>query len=442
MKKNNLHLLGILLTGLFFIPVCLVGSQLPSGNNDRVFARWEWRDATLQSVISHIAAVSGVDIVINSRDSRIASENVTLSLRNRTWQEVLEIICHTKGLSYRVIDNYIFIADESDLTNKLIREAQTARNLEALEDLVQFTVKLKNTTAEQMMQPIQGILSPRGRIVPVRHTNSIIVHELARNVESVKSFIDEMDQEMLQISISAKIVQISAGAQQGMGVQWSFFDNRNSISHTPGGVGGALNATFGVLDQQAFTMTMDFLSQDNNSEVIAEPQITTLENRQARIFMGSQIPILRQDQAGNTVEDMVDASTELIVTATVTGQGDIMLDLRPTKRSYDITDRGVILHEQGAQTNVVVKDGETIVIAGLTSDDLQESRTGIPFLQNIPILGHLFKRQAKSTERRDLVIFVTPHIIKRTKLDLVAEGEAEVATTVTIDIQPEPRSDW
>ena len=437
MKKNTLRNFAIFLIGLsLLVPICIVANQLPAGNTNRVYARWEWRDATLQSVATHISAVSGVDIIV---DPAIAQERVNITLNNRTWQDALRIISNTKNLTYRVFDDgsYIYIAEEREMNDRLLRQMQSERNLETLEPLEQFTVRLRNTTTEDMLDPIRGILTPRGRVVPVRHTNSLVIHELSRNIEPIMAFIAEMDQEMMQISISTKIVLVSAATRQGMGVRWSFFDGHNSVSNRPNtDFVGALNATFGVLDARGFAMAMDYLFANTNSEVVAEPQIVTLENREARIFMGQQIPVTRRDEANNTVTEMLDARTELIVTPTVTGQGHIRMHLQPTKTSISDSPygEGFAINEQGAQTNVVVKDGETIVIAGLTSDDTGEERSGIPFLQNIPILGRLFRSQANRNERRDLVIFVTPHIIKRTGLELQREEAAFMPESRNISI--------
>ncbi len=130
--------------------------------------------------------------------------------------------------------------------------------------------------------------------------------------------------------------------------------------------------------------------------------------------MGSKIPVTYQDEAKNTLVKMIDAGTELLVTPHVTSEGRIMLDLKPTKKSYAFTDKGSpIISEQSAQTNVVVNDGETVVIAGLTSDSKRETEGGIPVLKDIPLIWHLFKKSSRSKDKKDLVIFVTPHIIKR-----------------------------
>ncbi|MDR0303424.1 MAG: hypothetical protein LBH98_01455 [Chitinispirillales bacterium] len=442
MKKNNLHPFGLLLFwGFLLIPLYSFGSQLPVGKNNKTYAKWEWQDATLQSVVSHISAVSGVDFVA---DTKIASEKINILLRDKTWQDVIKIICQTKGFTFRYIDNsYVYIALESDLNEKDIRKLLSARNLEQYEELEKFTIKLKNTTTDDMLSPLRDILSPRGKAVEVKHTNSIIIHELAKNINLIKEFVDDMDREMLQISISAKIVEVSSGDQNGIGIQWSFFDGKGKeLTHLPSATKGQgiidqafQKATYGVLDPKGFSIAMEYLFTETNSEIIAEPQITTLENKEARIFMGSQIPLTFLDYAGNTTYRMVDAGTELIVTPTVTGQGHIKMALNPSKKSYEMSEQGPVIHEQGAKTNVVVKDGETIVIAGLTSDDKQENSTGVPFLKDIPILGYFFKKHSKINDKRDLVIFVTPHIIKTTKLELLNEEKLKT------EISPEPREE-
>jgi len=442
MKKNNLHpLKGIILAGLLLFPVLLIANQLPAGKTDKPFAKWEWRNATLQSVASQISMASGVDIVV---DSAIALSRINLSLNNRTWQDVISVICNTKQLKYQVLsDNMIYIANEKDISDRLLRQANSARSLENVEELQTFVVKLKNTTATEMISTLRGVLSSRGKVDAVQHTNSLVINDLAKNVENVKNFIEEMDIEVLQISISAKIVEISSGTQNGLGIQWSFFDNKgNNVTHLgPKGQGIVDNAleraTYGVLDPNGFAIALEYLFTNTNSELVAEPQVTTLENKPAQIFMGSKIPISYLDIAGNAKLEQIDARTELIVVPTVTGQGKIMMDLRPVKRSYEQSYQGPIVHEQGAQTNVVVQDGETIVIGGLTSDEVKETEGGIPFLKDIPILGYLFKKRTASTDKRDLIIFVTPHIIKTTKLELFIEEQAKDTANIEISVVPQ-----
>ena len=431
MKKRNLNLSSVLIAILLLVAVCTSANQLPMGkNNNKPYAKWEWNDATLQSVMTHISLIGGIDIVV---DSKFASEKVRLSLRDRTWQDVVKIVCQIKGLTYKVIDNsYIYIVSEDDLNQRLFNEAQSARNLENLEELERFTVKLKNTTAKEMEAPIRAILSQRGRVNIVEHNNSLVISELSKHVDTVKEFIEDMDREMLQISISAKIVEITSGFQNNVGIQWSFLgeagkeirflpSTEDNPTIIPNPVASA--ATYGILDNSQFNIALQYLLTNSNSEIVAEPQITTLENKEATIYTKTTIQMPSLDLAGNPVPNAIDSRTELKVTPTVTGQGQIKMLLNTTKSSYTLRDGGElpIINEQGATTNVVVQDGETVVIAGLTSDDINEAESGIPFLKDIPIIGYFFKRRTQRNDKRDLVFFVTPHIIKTTKLELAKE---------------------
>ncbi|MCL1945631.1 MAG: hypothetical protein FWF51_00560 [Chitinivibrionia bacterium] len=427
MKKNNFSFFCVIIAAIMLLAAThLFGNQLPMGKSNRPYEKWEWNDATMQSVMSHISLVGGVDIVV---DSKLASEKVRLSLKNRTWQDVLKIVCQIKGLTYRMMDEgYIYVVNEKDLNQRLIDEAQSARNLETLEELERFTIKLKNTTAKEMEAPIKAILSTRGRVNIVEHNNSLVISELSKHVNSVKEFIEDMDKEMLQISISAKIVEITSGLQNQMGVRWSFFDDKGS-DITQGGtqptiLSPVLTAeTFGILDNSRFNIALEYLLSDLNSELVAEPQITTLENKEAVVYMKEVYKMnVGLDFAGNELQQDITAETRLTVTPTVTGQGQIKMLLNTVKSSVTERENQVpIINTQEATTNVVVQDGETIVIAGLTRDDINETESGIPFLKDIPIIGYFFKRRTQSNTKRDLVFFVTPHIIKTTRMELAKE---------------------
>ena len=157
---------------------------------------------------------------------------------------------------------------------------------------------------------------------------------------------------------------------------------------------------------------LEFLYGDNKGEIVAQPQITTIDNKEARIFMGQQIPVKYLDEAGNTVVQMINAGTELIVKPHISGEGRILLELSPKKESYVRQSDGTpVINQQSATTSVVVNNGETVVIAGLTSNEFTEVESGIPILKDIPLLGNLFKRSDKNREKKDLIIFVTPFII-------------------------------
>ncbi len=422
MSTKRITVFVSLLVVALLIPISIIGNQSLNGSSQKKFAKWEWQDATLNSVFDHISKVSGTDIVLDPE----VTGKITVSLREKSWREVFDVICKMKGLYYEQENKYIYVMTETGYIAKQVQKAQGVRNLESLEALEKVMIKLKNTTAKDMQAPVMGLLSERGKVTVVEHTNSLIIDELPKNLDRIRSMIDSLDREMLQITISTKIVEVGSGDQKDMGIQWSFFDKASGaqVTHLPNAkVAGLEKATYGILDQRGFSIALDYLFTENNSEVIAEPQITTVENKEAKIFMGSRIPVSSLDYAGNTKIQMIDAGTELIVTPRITGDGRVKMELKPTKKSYEMTDQGPIINEQGAETEVVVKDGETVVIAGLTSDDQQHSEGGIPFLKDIPILGYLFKYDLNKNVKKDLVIFVTPHILKTTALNVMIESQ-------------------
>jgi type II secretory pathway component GspD/PulD (secretin) len=152
---------------------------------------------------------------------------------------------------------------------------------------------------------------------------------------------------------------------------------------------------------------------DASTEVLASPQVSTLDNTEAQVFMGDKVSIRVIDDSGESSTQLVETGIKLTVTPHVSGDNRILLDLHPENNSYSYDDHGqIIISTQEAKTKVVVADGETVVIGGLTRNENTESESGIPFLKDIPLLGNLFKYSRKQVAKRDLIIFVTPRIVR------------------------------
>lgn len=379
------------------------------------FAQGVWHEAKIRSIFNHLSEISKIDFVI---DPGVSGE-ITLSVKNKTWKEVCDIICRMKQLIAVPEENYIYVMTEKEFFKQQQNKEIGMRNLADVRSLEREIIKLSNTSASEMQTPIKDLLSKRGKITVVNHNNSIIIYDTKENIYQIKRMIAKLDVEVDQISISCKIIEVGTGLANDIGIQWNLFNDR--LQHLPTNPSGQgiipmvlQKATYGIMSPQKFNFTMEYLFSESKSNIVAQPQITTIDNKQAKIFMGSQVPVTYLDKAGNTLVKMIDAGTELLVTPHVTGEGRIMMDLKPTKKSYTLTDKGVpIISEQSAQTNVVVNDGETVVIAGLTADSKRETEGGIPILKDIPLIGYLFKKSSRSKDRKDLIIFVTPHIIRR-----------------------------
>jgi type II secretory pathway component HofQ len=372
--------------------------------------------AEVRSVLKQLSEYSGADIVLHDKVSGV----ISLSLTHKTWREILAIVCKVANLTCIGEHTYLYVIPTEEFQKENLSNATAEQQAQTVEELKREVVKLKNVPAQDMQKSIASLLSARGKITVVEHTNSLIIYDTDPNIAAIKRTIKELDIETDQVSISCKIIQVSSSTLHNLGIQWGYFDKVGGVGvsaqHLPGAsvVTGALDKlTYGILSQDKLSFSLEYLFQNSTAEVIAQPQITTLDNKEANIFMGSQVPFTYRDESFNTVVKMIDAGTELTVTPHVTGDRRLMLDLKPKKSSYTILGNEPVINTQSASTNVVVTDGETVVIAGLTSNESILAEEGIPILKDIPLLGNLFKRTKKTLDKQDLIVFVTPHIISR-----------------------------
>jgi type IV pilus secretin PilQ/predicted competence protein len=403
--------------------------------HDKPIERFSADNANVRAVFRQLSDYSGYDIVLDPK----VTGNVSLTVTNKTWREIMGIVCKITSLTVIKEPSYLFVVPVEDYRKQQLSDATMSQAEAAVEDLKREVVRINNVKAEEMNKSIQALLSARGKVTVVDRNNALIIFDTQKNIEQIKRTIQELDVETDQVSISCKIIEVSSGMAQNLGVRWGYFDKLAgtdvSAQHLPVPAGnvasdivaGALEKlTYGILSQDKFAIALDYLFQNHKADVVAQPLIVTLDNKMAHIFMGSQVPVKYLDKAFNTVIQMLDAGTELTVTPHINGEKRISLDLQPTKRSYSMTNDQPIINTQSAQTNVVVSDGETVVIGGLTSNDEENTEEGIPFLKDIPFIGYLFKRTTKSIEKHDLIVFVTPHIIAK-KVEAVSGFSASPA---------------
>jgi type IV pilus assembly protein PilQ len=212
---------------------------------------------------------------------------------------------------------------------------------------------------------------------------------------------------------------------------------------TPAVSGAATTITTSLFDNN-LKLAVSSLMGDASTEVLASPQVSTLDNTEAQVFMGDKVSIRVIDDSGESSTQLVETGIKLTVTPHVSGDNRILLDLHPENNSYDYDSKGeIVISTQEAKTKVVVADGETVIIGGLTRNETQESESGIPFLKDIPFFGNLFKYTRHSVVKKDLVIFVTPRIIRNYigNVDLSepsAETQGEEAPQMQKVEQPAP----
>jgi len=402
----------------------------------------EFTNTDVHSVFRLLSEYSSVDIVVDPAVTGTVNTVVT----NKSWQEVVRIVSKMLNLTVTNELGYLYVQKTEDYQKRLLDRAVASNAQDQAQKLQRKIVRISNAKADEMQAAVKDLLSPRGKITVVARTNSLIIVDGADQIASIEKVLKQLDLETNQILIEAKLVQVSSDDLQEMGVNWNLgsgpgmglstspstgianaaagsatggilgngpFNGSQIVNNTPTQSAAAQTLAFGLLNGN-LGVAISHLLQTGKAEVLATPQITTLDNKEARIFMGSQVPILTKDISGNTITTYVDAGTELKVIPQITAPDRVLLNLKPHKDDYSVVPgAGVVISKQEAETNVVVSDGETVVIGGLVERDETNNETGVPFLKDIPLFGALFRYTHHEIVKKDLVIFVTPHIVRR-----------------------------
>jgi type IV pilus assembly protein PilQ len=396
--------------------------------------------ADIRTVIRAIAEFSGRNILVSPN----VKGTVRVSLRNVGWQEAMRVILRSNGLDYTEDGSIIRIDDATKLYTEAV-ERETARS-KALElvPLETRIVKINYAAANELQAPIQSALTRRGTVQTERRTNSLIITDVSSVVESAERMARELDSQTPQIEITAKIVDVDVDALRGIGIEWNlggyaddadgmeFFDGTPPIPPQliqPGndpdqGLGADHNTTvpnptttisYGIFkDWGSLEAKLTLLESNRKANIISNPRITTVDNREAKILVGQKIPLIVQDVAGNPVSQLQTIGIQLRVTPHLTDDKKIIMDLHPEVSdlsSQSTVQGGVIINTSEADTRVMVDDGQTAVIGGLIRTNQGVVRTGVPILKDIPLVGLLFRSDNTVRQNRELIIFVTPRLV-------------------------------
>ncbi len=408
--------------------------------------------ADIRSVLMYLSSYGGVNIVA----SPSVEGNITVHLSNVSWRDALDIILQTYNLVGIDADNYIRVVKAADYYSEKAAEEKSVSDRETMRPLQTRIISVKYNVAAEIKSAVKGLLSPRGTVDVDARTNSLIIRDLADNLDKVNDLIGTLDKETQQVKISAQLLEVESGFLREIGVDWRlvnqafnaespnkmvngvegtepaipplFTDNPDRQVHSAdeGRIGGTSQVTGPKIGQFSISKLVKIGNQrfdvgavlatvesTNKGKIIAHPEVTTLDNVEAYIQMGQKIPIKQFDPSGNTIITFYDVGTKLRVTPHVTSENRILLHLVPERSSYQFDPNGVIINTQNAETNVVVENGETAVIGGLTNQEIITLKVGLPLLKDIPVLGFLFGYNKRQVTTRDLVIFVTPTIVEK-----------------------------
>ncbi len=408
-------------------------------------------DTPMRDVLFTFADFSSRSIVPGSQVSGI----VNAEIRDQPWDIALQAILESHGLAAQEAASGIIRVDRLE-------------DLTAREDVEQLTTRpfrVNYANASELQSSVESLLSDRGRISVSGSTNSLVVTDIPRVLDAVEELVEGLDLQTPEITISARIIFVNRTDLAELGVTYDLKDSRGNQLNTltPGqtgdagagtdetvpvgtnvvSLGGNSIAALGNANSRVVSPSLQFLTSlvlgrhtlisfvealesRSLSEVQAAPQVRVLDNQQARILVGERTPIRVIDAAGGgpglqdgafpqaTVQ-IEETGILLEVTPHVTAGDLILMELRAERSGLEIreADLGFVFNTQEAVTRVLVEDGETVVIGGLTVTERDEFRIGMPLLMELPLLGRFFRHSRTDTIQRDLMILVTPQINRR-----------------------------
>jgi type IV pilus assembly protein PilQ len=394
-------------------------------------------DADIKQVFRLFHEISGLNFVLHPA----VEGRVTIVLDNVPWDLALDLILKNNGLDKVLEGNVIRIAPTAQLASEAAQRKQLKQAEELEVEPVTITRTLSYARARDVEQVVRegGVLSARGKVIVDERTNTLIISDIPKKVAPLDILISSLDSETPQVMIEARIVETSREFIQDFGIQWGYtlladaehgtatnldfphnIRNRYNLnlgSTDTGDISGinSLAFTFGnVTDSFTLDIALDALETEGKGRILSAPKIATQNNERAEIEQGVRIPVVNTTATEINVE-YVSASLRLMVTPQITAEGTIILDVQVENNSPDFVNTvGDVppINTQRAQTKVLINDGGTTVIGGIFTIQEGVSETGVPWFRKIPVFGWLFKNRSIQNENRELLIFITPKIMK------------------------------
>jgi type IV pilus assembly protein PilQ len=367
----------------------------------------DFENADILTVLRALSEYAGVNIVAG----KDVKGTVTVRLHNVPWHQALEIILKAAGFAYREDPGVIRV--------------DTAENLDKQDydlPLVSNVYKLEFADPNGMLNKIQAMLSPKGKANVDERTNSVVVTDVDPIHVKIKQLVKLLDTSTPQVEIMAKVVDLDASSSRGLGIDWTLQGMETRLlrsdltsNPSPAIVGyGVFNVgTVPSLAQVA--ATINILEEAGKAQTLSAPRVSAVDNKQASILGGQRFGIPTRDLSGNTVIQFYTVGTKLEVAPHINSLEEITMDIHAEVSELDrasaLAGRPIITTSE-ADSKVLVKDGNTVVIGGFIRKKETKSVRGIPILRSIPLIGVLFRETTTTYEDRELLIFITPTIIR------------------------------
>lgn len=377
-------------------------------------------DADLRTVFRSIAEFGGINVV----PDRDVIGPVSIKLVDVPWRQALDIVCQSAGLiATENGPDVIRVATLKTFREEGLENESNARKKEEFMPLSTHVFTAGYAAASELVDAVSLVLSERGSVHADSRTNSVVVTDIDQRIDEVGKLIRSLDTETEQVEIVAKLVDVDATASRQFGIDWSL----ENLSNSSAGLSGSAEVSERLLQKSGqlrfgvvrgwgnLDATLETLENTNKAHIISNPKITTVNNHAARILVGKEIPLITLDERGNPITELKKVGITLEVTPFINKEDRVTMDMHPEisdLSSQATVQGGLIFTTSEADTRIMVNDGQTAVIGGLIRTNETKFEQGIPVLKSIPFLGALFRQSDTRTEERELLIFVTPHVVR------------------------------
>jgi type IV pilus assembly protein PilQ len=427
-----------------------------------------FQDIETRAVLQLLAETSGKNIVV----SDTVQGNVTLRLRNVPWDQALDIVMTTKGLDMRQNGNVIIVAPAEEIAARETADLEAKQAISELEPLYSEFLQVNYAKAGDLADLISGesgansLLSERGSIAVDDRTNTLLVQDTAERLQNIRRMVTTLDIPIKQVLIESRIVVVSDDFSRDLGIRLGVTALHESGTNSGGtfitgtgsgsdtmvnsaieNLGDPANGTIfpvqvpqlnnrynvsvpiadaagrfalAVLENDFLVdLELTALEAEGRGEIVSTPRVITANQKEARIEQGVEIPYQQSASSGATTIQFKKAVLSLTVTPQITPDNNIIMDLLVHKDNVgDIISTGGLggtvpsIDTRAVQTQVLVADGQTVVLGGIYETERRETINKVPFLGDIPVLGNLFKSKQRVDNKAELLIFVTPRILE------------------------------
>lgn len=405
----------------------------------------DFQDVPVRQVLQIIAKVNGFNLVTTDT----VTGNVSISLTGVPWDQALDMILKIKGLDKRQEGNILLIAPSEELSQRETQKLQSDQQVAQLAPLASASITVNYAKAAELSQILKaeegagGILTERGTVTVDSRTNTILVRDTQASIDEARRVIESLDIPVKQVLIESRMVTVRDNVDEQLGVRWGFSDRQddNGVSGSLSGadtiasgnvpaLGDRLNVNLPVAsaagsigfqiaslaDGTILDLELSALESENKGEIIASPRITVANQQEAYIEQGTEIPYSQATSSGATSVEFKKAVLSLKVTPHITPDNRIILDLIVTQDTrgetvQTATGDAVAIDTQEIKTQVLVENGETIVLGGIFQQVNSNDVSKVPLFGDLPVVGALFRNSSTVYQKRELLIFVTPKIV-------------------------------